>query len=460
MRLPRLAAVALLAIVLLAVVPPAAAQRPADPAWPRVEALLAVVASGDSAAARRFVGEHLAPSFAQAVPLEAHLRALAAWHRDWPAAEVRDVRRERDGELVVGLGAGGRRGRLVVAHEAAAPYRITGLRLLPDEPPLGANLDSPAELERRLDSLARLDRFSGTVLVARGERVLSRRGYGLADRDAATPMTPETRLNLGSITKAFTQVAILRLAQEGRLALDDPMGRYVDGFPADVAARVTLRMLLQHRSGMGDFFPSPAFRAAPQAVRTLDDYLRIARATPLEFEPGVRERYSNLGYVVLGAVLERASGLPWHDAIRRYVYEPAGMTASAALPWDAPGIARGYVGAPPALERNLATLPGMGSPAGGTYGTVDDLHRFALALAGRRLLDARHTALWFNEFEEGREGWGPVGIAGGAPGINAELVFDPRSRDVVVVMANRSPPAAAQVAQQLERELRGWKETP
>jgi CubicO group peptidase (beta-lactamase class C family) len=448
----------LTAAVLLAVATPAAAQRAADPAWPHVEALLAVIASGDSAAARRFAGEHLAPAFLSAVPLETHLHALAAWHRDWPAPEVRDVRREHAGELVVGLSAGGRRGRLVVAHEPAAPYRIAGLRLLPDDPPLGAQVDSPAELERRLDSLARLDRFSGTVLVARGARVLTRRGYGLADREARAPMTPEARLNIGSVTKAFTQVAVLRLAQEGRLALDDPMGRYVEGFPPDVADRVTLRMLLRHRSGMGDFFPSPAFRAAPQQVRTLDDYLRIARATPLEFEPGARERYSNLGYVVLGAVLERVTGLPWHDAIRRYVYEPAGMTASAALAWDAPGATPGYVGAPPALARNLATLPGMGSSAGGTYSTVDDLHRFALALAERRLLDVRHTWLWFNGFEDGREGWGTVGIGGGAPGLNAELVLDPVRRDVIVVLANRSPPAAAQVAQQLEAELRRWKE--
>lgn len=327
-------------------------------------------------------------------------------------------------------------------------------------PSLGEAVTSPAVAEVRLDSLAAGDLFSGTVLVAQGDRVLLRAGVGLADRGTRTAMTPETMLNIGSITKAFTQVAILRLAQEGKLALDDPIGRYVEGFPADVSGTVTIRQLLRHQSGMGDFFPSPMFRASPASVRTLEDYLRIARATPLEFPPGTRERYSNLGYVTLGAVVEKASGMGWHDAIRRYVYEPAGMTSSAVLDRAAPGIATGYVGDPPGMEPNVASLPGLGSPAGGTYSTVDDLRRFALALIDGKLLDQTHTWLWFNEFEDGKRGWGPIGIAGGAPGVNAELEFNPTTRDVVVVMANRSPPSAVRVAQQLARALPHWTTPP
>jgi CubicO group peptidase (beta-lactamase class C family) len=221
---------------------------------------------------------------------------------------------------------------------------------------------------------------------------------------------------------------------------------------------VTIRQLLQHRSGMGDFFPSPAFRADPSKVRTLDDYMRIARSTPLEFAPGTRERYSNLGYVVLGAIVQQVSGTPWHEAIAAYVYAPAGMTSSGVFERTAPGIAQGYVGTPPDLEPNDATLPGLGSPAGGTYATADDLRRFALALFDHKLLDRVHTELWFNRFEAGRTGWGPVGIAGGAPGVNAELEMDPLSRNVIVVMSNRSPPSAARVAQQLTGSVQTWKD--
>jgi CubicO group peptidase (beta-lactamase class C family) len=313
-------------------------------------------------------------------------------------------------------------------------------------------------LEQRLDSLEHADAFSGVVLVGQGDRVLSRKAVGLADREQKVPFAPDTRVNIGSITKAFTGVAILRLAQEGRLQLDDPIGRYVEGFPADVADRVTIRMLLRHRSGMGDFFPSPRFRADPSRVRTLDDYLRIARETPLEFEPGARERYSNLGYVVLGAIVQKVSGKPWDEALREYVYAPAGMTGSGTFERTAPGIAQGYVGSAPDMERNDATLPGLGSPAGGTYATADDLRRFALALFDYRLLDRTHTELWFNRFDNGRTGWGPVGIAGGAPGVNAELEMNPLTRDVIVVMSNRSPPSAARIAQQLEGEVRKWKD--
>jgi D-alanyl-D-alanine carboxypeptidase len=433
-------------------------QLPNDPVKPHLAALLEVVNSGDSVQARAFVAEHLAPSFRDAMPAEAHLTALGQWQRDWKGAEIRGIQKERPNELTVMLGAAGKRGRLNVSYEAAPPHRITGLQLKPEVAPLGENVSSPAVLEQRLDSLGRAGAFAGVVLVSQGDRVLARKAVGLADREQKLPMTPDTRINIGSITKAFTGVAILRLAQEGRLKLDDTIGRYVDGFPADVADRVTIRQLLQHRSGMGDFFPSPEFRADPSKVRTLDDYLRIARSTPLEFEPNARERYSNLGYVVLGAIVQRVSGRPWDEAIRAYVYEPAGMTASGTFERTAPGIAQGYVGTPPSLERNDATLPGLGSPAGGTYATADDLRRFALALFDHKLLDKTHTDLWFNRFEAGRSGRGAVGIAGGAPGVNAELEMNPATRDVIVVMSNRSPPSTARIAQQLVGEVRRWKD--
>ena len=439
-------------------VPAMRAQSPDDPVKPHLAALLTVINSGDSAQARAFVREHLAPRFRDAMPVEAHLQALAQWQRDWKGAAIRGIDQERPDEVVVELVAQGRRGRLLVGYESTPPHLITGLRLRPDEAPLGAGVSSAAVLEQRLDSLARADLFAGVVLVGRADRVLARKAVGLADRARRVPMTPETRINIGSITKAFTSVAILRLAQEGRLRLDEPIGTYVDGFPADVAGRVTIRQLLQHRSGMGDFFPSPQFRADPSKVRTLDDYLAIARSTPLEFEPGARERYSNLGYVVLGAIVQRVSGKPWHDAIAEYVYRPAGMTSSGVYERTAAGIAQGYVGTPPNLELNTATLPGLGSPAGGTYATADDLRRFALALFDHRLLDKASTELWFNRFHDGRTGWGPVGIAGGAPGVNAEMVMNPVTRDVIVVMTNRSPPSAARVAQQLEGEVRAWKD--
>jgi CubicO group peptidase (beta-lactamase class C family) len=156
--------------------------------------------------------------------------------------------------------------------------------------------------------------------------------------------------------------------------------------------------------------------------------------------------------------VQKASGKPWHEAIVEYVYRPAGMTSSGVYDRTADGIAQGYVGTPPDLELNVATLPGLGSPAGGTYATADDLRRFALALFDHRLLDPAHTDLWFNRFRDGRSGRGPVGIAGGAPGVNAELVMNPITREVIVVMSNRSPPSAARVAQQLEAEVRGWKD--
>lgn len=304
-----------------------------------------------------------------------------------------------------------------------------------------------ARLGKALDSLTALDQFSGAVLLALDGQPVFERAYGLADREARRPNDVETAFNLGSINKVFTATAIRQLAAAGTIDLDSTLARYWPDYPnADVARRVTIRQLLQHRSGIGgNIFGAPA-GGTRSDVRRLRDYLPLFVTEPLQFEPGSRMQYSNAGYVVLGLVIERLSGEDYYDYVRQHVYDPAGMTRTAHWPVDSlpPNTAVGYTtenagGSPAgARHRNSALLPGRGSSAGGGYSTAHDLLRFLQALRGGRIPAGPPPGL---------------GIAGGAPGLNAAVEGDLPGGYDLIVLANLDPPAAEAVAQLIRKWL-------
>ena len=307
-----------------------------------------------------------------------------------------------------------------------------------------------AELVRRLgatlDSLTAAGQFSGVVVLAREGRPVFQHAYGFADREAGRRNNVETAFNLGSINKVFTETAIRQLAAAGKLDLDSTLAKYWPDYPnADVARRVTIRQILEHRSGIGgNIFAAPA-GGQRHDVRHNRDYLQLFVDEPLMFEPGSQQRYSNAGYVVLGMLVERLSGEDYYDYVRRHVYAPAGMTRTAAYAVDSlpPNTALGYTTRAPdsrepvAAHLNTETLPGRGSSAGGGYSTAGDLVRFLQAL------------------REGKVPGGPpagIGVAGGAPGINAMVEGDLPGGYDLVVMANLDPPAAERIG----RTVRGW----
>lgn len=295
-----------------------------------------------------------------------------------------------------------------------------------------------ARLTKSLDSLAATDQFSGVALLAKDGAPVFAHAYGMADREARRTNDVGTAFNLGSINKIFTQIAIRQLAAAGKLDLDSTLARYWPDYPnADVARRVTIRQLLQHRSGIGgNIFGVPA-GGTRHDIRRLADYLPLFVHEPLQFEPGSKDQYSNAGYVVLGLLVERLSGENYYDYVRRHIYEPAGMTRTAHWPVDSlpPNTAVGYThrdstGAPTPLHRNTDFLPGRGSSAGGGYSTAHDLLQFLQALRTQRI-----------------PGGGPagLGIGGGAPGLNAAVEGDLPGGYDVIVMANLDPPAAEQI---------------
>jgi D-alanyl-D-alanine carboxypeptidase len=301
-----------------------------------------------------------------------------------------------------------------------------------------------AELIRRLgvtlDSLFRRDEFSGVVVVAKNGVPVFQRAYGFADREAKRANTVETAFNIGSINKMFTNIAIRQLVAEGKLDLDSTLAKYWPDYPnAEIAKRVTIRQLMTHRSGIGgNIFAAPTGKTR-HAIRHNNDYLQLFVNRPLDFEPGTRQQYSNAGFIVLGMLVERLSGVDYYRYVRERIYQPAGLSRTAAFPVDSlpPNTAIGYTREFGPVSRNTETLPGRGSAAGGGYTTAQDLVRFIQALRERKVPGGPPAG---------------VGVAGGAPGLNAVLDGELNGGYDLIVLANLDPPAAENVA----RIIRAW----
>ena len=333
----------------------------------------------------------------------------------------------------------------------------------PIDPVATADSAFVAALRTYLQSATAAEQFSGAVLITRDGRTLFEGAYGFADREKGVPNTPLTQFRVGSMNKMMTAVAALQLVQAGTLKLDVPLGTYLTDYPnQEVASKVTPHHLLTHSGGTGDIFGSE-FMTHRLELRTISDYLELFGARGLQFTPGGQFAYSNYGYILLGALIERLSGTSYYDQVATRVLGPAGMTASNFAPEDSivPGRAVGYTRqlVPGQLVSNAPTLPYRGTSAGGGYSTVGDFVRFADAIREHRLLDAAHTELlinakiqsnqgmpygygFFNRFVDGRRF---VGHTGGAAGMSGVLEFEPSGGYSIVVLSNFDSPTVLPV---------------
>ncbi len=267
----------------------------------------------------------------------------------------------------------------------------------PPPPPAPAAGDAAfvAETREYLGRLAKLG-FAGVVLVARNGAPLLAEGYGLADRERGIPWGPGTVSDIGSITKQFTAAAILSLAEEGRLRVTDPLTAHFEGVPEDKRA-ITLHQLLTHSSGIVDLAGEgdwdPILR---------DEFVRRIFAQPLAFPPGGGYEYSNAGYSLLGAIIERLSGGSYERFVRERLFLPHGLyeTGYVLAGWGDRRMAQGYEGAEKwgtTLDRPLAEDGPFWvlRANGGIHTTAYDMLRWAEALlAGRVLSAASREQLW------------------------------------------------------------------
>ncbi len=313
--------------------------------------------------------------------------------------------------------------------------------------------DALAALSSYADRLARDDRFSGALLIARRDKILLQKAWGFAVRESKKPNTIDTQFRIGSMNKMFTAVAVLQLVEAGKLSLDATLGTYLPDYPnKEIASKVKVRHLLTHTGGTGDIF-GPEFDANRATLKEPGDYLKLYGSRGPDQIPGSEFKYSNYGFVLLGALIEKVSGMSYYDYVRAKIFIPAGMTSTDSLPESesVPKRAAGYVREQAAWVSNVDTLPYRGTAAGGGYSTVGDLLRFARALESGKLLSKK----MFAEAAKSQMGWYGYGFmvvgsgslqmwghGGGAPGINGELRVFPAQGYVLISLSNFDPPAA------------------
>ncbi len=375
-------------------------ELPDTPAAERFSEFLSVVNSGDYHTVRSYVERNLVREFIDGA-VDARVDALMRIHTASRTLTVVQVRSSSRDRIITEV-----RNQLTDSYEALGvsverrrPHRVTmwyrGPSYITDRPS-GAPRRTESEIldtmHTFLDRIADAEAFSGTVLIGNGERVVLRRAVGLAHRDPDIATSLDTRFNIGSVGKLFTSVAIAQLAERGLLTYQDLIGRYLGpGWVSpDVASEIRIEHLLTHRSGLGDFLESAAMTRATAPPRSLDDYQPIIRAERPQFRPGTQFQYSNSGFILLGAIVERLSGQSFADYFHEHVFAPAQMVGLSNPPQDraalrAPTFATGYTSHYSAggkawndNTRRMATT--AASPAGGQYASVEDLWRFALAL--------------------------------------------------------------------------------
>jgi CubicO group peptidase (beta-lactamase class C family) len=326
-----------------------------------------------------------------------------------------------------------------------------------------------SEIREKVDALitrmAEADVFSGAVLVAKDGKPIYEKACGIASRVWKAPNRIDTRFNIASLGKMFTAVAVAQLAERGKLSYEDTVGKFLPDYPnEDVARKVTVHHLLTHTSGLG----SRSLSSFRKGFRTLEEYFPSFVNEPLRFEPGSRFDYSNDGYLLLGAIVEKASGRDYYDYVREHVYGPAGMTGSDCydLDTDPPNLATGYMDGPDGTRRNnVFRLPVRGLPFGLGYSTVEDLLKFDSALRSHKLLGAESTdTLWKGKVDDrqgGQYGYGffvnwyngarAIGHGGGWSGITNRMDMFPDLGYTYVILSNYDAETPA-----ISFKLREW----
>jgi len=298
---------------------------------------------------------------------------------------------------------------LRVRVESEPPHRVTAIeRVRPTALHQDSTAAAPPLSDARIadavgayaGKLADADAFSGVILLAREGRPFLLRAYGQANKDYAVPNRPDTRFNLGSVTKIFTAVAVLQLAERGQLSLDDPLARFLPDVPdPESAKRITIRHLLTHTAGLGDHVSAMSHDPFRARYRTVDRMVELVRGVPPLFEPGTRWRYSNSGFLLLGKVVEKACGQDYYDYVRQHVFGPAGMIDTDFCELDrvnerlAVGYEREFSGGRGYWRSNHFDQFVRGGPEGGAYSTAEDLLRFDRAMRANKLLGPELTRL-------------------------------------------------------------------
>lgn len=363
-----------------------------------------------------------------------------------------------------------------------APHRLIEFRTRPALMPESVT-NAPASLDQVLGDLDRFvgrlsaaDIFAGTIVLEKDGARLYERAFGLASRDYGVANQLETKFNIGSGSKMFTAIAIAQLVEQDNLRFDDTLAKHLPEYPHAAAQKITIHQLLTHQSGIGSYW-NERFEAERARVRSVDDFMRLFIDEPLLMEPGQRWLYSNGGYVILGAIIERITGRSYYEVVRESLFERAGMQLTDAYEVDRPipNLAVGYTDVDYDGNRDLSGVRNnlflhviKGGPAGGAFSTVGDLVRFAAALRDHTLLSPAMTAevlggkvklrgadlqYAYGFWDRRVNGQRIVGHAATFPGIGGQFDMLLDSGYTLAIISNSDPVAAQIVVDHLRDGL-------
>ena len=331
----------------------------------------------------------------------------------------------------------------------AAASRAQAPTIVPSGAALGAQ-DIAAQVDAYLTPRVAAETFSGSILIARGGKILVSKGYGRANRELDVPNTPQTKFRLGSVTKQFTAMAILRLQQQGKLTVQDRICAYIPQCPAAWQA-ITIHQLLTHTSGLWNFTDLPDYQRTKTLPSTPSQTLARVKDKPLLFTPGAGYSYSNTGYVLLGYIIEKVAKKLYPLVLREQIFAPlqmrnTGYDTSIVLPQRAAGYTAGGQFNADYIDMSIPHA------AGGLYSTVEDLYRWDQALSTDKLVPQAALATMFTAHamfpppREGGYGYGweifkvhdrrVTAHLGGIEGFSAGITRFPDDKVTVIVLSN------------------------
>ena len=306
--------------------------------------------------------------------------------------------------------------------------------------------------------------FSGSLVILKGEKVIYDKSFGYADIQKKVKNTSATKTRIGSINKHFTAALIMQKVQSGKISLDDTLAKFKLGFAKDIADKITVRHLLKHTAGFADIFNNEYFQSY-RSLKTIDDKLPLLIDKPLIAEPGKEYNYSNYGYIVLGAILEKVEQKPFQTIINDNILKVIKAdNTEYALTEDVKGKARSYHFSPTGDKIDRTNRLENLTPDGGMYSTPYDLALFYSKLFySNQLLNDQSKALMYNGYKKSSKPWSEF-LAdgknrwysyGGGPGVSAAVEILIKDRLMVIALANTDDVVAESISQRVIEVYRG-----
>jgi len=312
--------------------------------------------------------------------------------------------------------------------------------------------DLASQIDKLLSGVYKPDGPGASILVKKQGKVIWRKGYGLANLELNVPVEPDMIFRLGSITKQFTAVAVLMLAEEGKLSLQDEITKFLPDYPTQ-GRKITVEHLLTHTSGVKSYTDLPEWLPLQRKDMTVGEIIDLFKNQPTEFAPGERWKYSNSGYILLGAIIEKASGKTYADFVEQRIFGPLGMkstcydSTSRIIRRRASGYAKGNAGFENAPYMSMSQPYAAGSLAS----SVDDLATWTESLLAGKLvkketLERAFTSYKLKDGQDTKYGYGwcisdyeghrLIEHGGGIHGFLSHALFFPEDQVFVAMLAN------------------------